>query len=391
MRKIYSTVLLLTTLFASVLANNKGTSNDNISYEQMGGIYYAYHYDSTAPNTPPPAGYQPFYISHFGRHGSRWLPADSRYEWVLNQLSDTTNLTSLGLDVRQRMLKIWDDAQGRGGALTALGAQQHAEIAERMYDRWPEVFANGAAVTAHSSVVVRCVMSMNAFLLKMQSLNPTLNVTAESYQRFMPYIAHSSTEQDALIERTPRIIHTSPNRLMTSLYKDPSKVEEPLNLLSELHCIASDMQNVNIGVSLYDIFTPEEMRAVYDASNLNMWTCNSSNPASGDIPAKSAISLWENFVESADAAIVNGAPAATLRFGHDTSLYRLFTLLGLLNEERRMDKIIPMGANLILAFYRNDDDKVLVKFMHNEQEMMLPIESNDAPYYNWDAVKGMVH
>ena len=30
-------------------------------------------------DTPAPKGFKPFYISHYGRHGSRWLPNDSRY------------------------------------------------------------------------------------------------------------------------------------------------------------------------------------------------------------------------------------------------------------------------------------------------------------------------
>ena len=50
-------------------------------YEKYGGVYYAYQ----APKvkyTPVPKGYKPFYISHYGRHGSRWMPKDSRYEWI---------------------------------------------------------------------------------------------------------------------------------------------------------------------------------------------------------------------------------------------------------------------------------------------------------------------
>ncbi len=389
MKRHLATVSVFFLLFVLSASAQKPTS-DSINYEQMGGVYYAYHYDSTAVQTPAPEGYAPFYISHFGRHGSRWLPSDERYKWVLEQFADTTNLTPLGLDVSHRMLKIWEDAQGRGGNLTSLGARQHSEIASRMYHSWPEVFQGDAVVSARSSIVGRCVMSMTSFLLQLQSLNPKLQITAEANQRFMPYIAYSSPEEDSLIARTPRIIKVSPNRLIASLFINTDKVKEKMNLLSELHCIASDMQNVEIGISLYDIFTPEEMRAVYDANNLNMWTCNSRNAVSGDIPARSAISLWQNIVESADSAIVTGTPQATLRFGHDTSLYRLFTLLGLFNEERHMDKIIPMSANLIMVFYRNDKGCILVKFLHNEREIRLPIESQTAPYYNWNDVKDSI-
>ena len=31
------------------------------------------------PLTPAPKGYEPFYMSHYGRHGSRWLISDNSY------------------------------------------------------------------------------------------------------------------------------------------------------------------------------------------------------------------------------------------------------------------------------------------------------------------------
>ncbi len=358
-----------------------------ISNEQMGGVYYAYPVDTIGSETPVPQGYAPVYISHYGRHGSRWLPSDDRYLKVLEQFADTANLTLLGQDVRKRLLRIWADAEGRGGDLTALGARQQQALAERMYKRWRSVFIENGRVEARSSVVGRCVTSMTAFLLRLQALSPDLRITAESNRRFMPWIAYASPDQQALENRVPRDIKVSPDRLMRSLFVQTEKVKEPMNLLSELHCIASDMQNVEIGVSLYDIFTPNEMQAVYDANNENMWTCNSHNTTSAGIPERSAVSLWQNIVTEADAALQNHTPVATLRFGHDTSLYRLFTLLGVLGDEHRMDRIVPMAANLFMVFYRNDQGSVLVKFLHNEHEIYLPIASHLAPYYDWSQVK----
>ena len=50
--------------------------------DKAGGVYYAYTYDNPA-RTPAPEGYEPFYISHYGRHGSRWLLRASEYAEVL--------------------------------------------------------------------------------------------------------------------------------------------------------------------------------------------------------------------------------------------------------------------------------------------------------------------
>lgn len=355
-------------------------------WEHFGGVYYAYP-EEKQQYTEAPQGYRPFYVSHFARHGSRWLPDDSRYESVCRQFADTANLTPLGKDVRRRLLLIYNDAKGRGGDLTNLGAAQHRRMAERMVERWPEVFNDSSDVSARSSIVGRCIMSMNAFLVRLAQLRPNLRIKAEANRRYMDYIAYTSREEKALEDRTENRWTMNPARLMLSLFRDTSLITSQRNLASELHTIASDMQNVDTGVSLYDIFTEQEMRQIYDMNNERMQFCNGINPQNDNIPQRCAVSLWRNIVESADSAITCGHPSATLRFGHDTSLYRLLSLLGLYADERRMDIIIPMGANLQIVFYRNDKGSVLVKFLHNEREMLLPLRSDTAPYYEWEAVK----
>lgn len=46
--------------------------------EKTGGVYWAYPLDF-APQTRAPKGYKPFYVSHYGRHGSRYLIGDRDY------------------------------------------------------------------------------------------------------------------------------------------------------------------------------------------------------------------------------------------------------------------------------------------------------------------------
>ena len=72
-------------------------------------------------------------------------------------------LTALGEDVRKRMALVWEDAEGHGGDLTPLGVRQHRGIAERMFQNYPEVFKGSPALSARSTVVLRCVLSMDAF------------------------------------------------------------------------------------------------------------------------------------------------------------------------------------------------------------------------------------
>ena len=90
--------------------------------EQLGSIYYAY----PAPEgvrTPAPAGYAPVYISHYGRHGSRWRTADEHYKVVVDvfdSLYQCKGLTPLGEDVRRRLHVVWEDALWASGNIMTL-------------------------------------------------------------------------------------------------------------------------------------------------------------------------------------------------------------------------------------------------------------------------------
>ena len=237
--------------------------------EQMGGVYYAYPVTETVLASAP-EGYKPFYISHYGRHGSRWLTNDNRYIWVNKHFEDQKNLTKLGLDVRKRLDKIWKNAKGNGGQLTKLGGRQHRGIAKRMYQNFPQLFTAEAHLTAHSSTVSRCKTSMENFVAELKSQNPSILLDPITREEDMAWIAYTSPEQKALENRTNVPLKISPDRFVKTLFKDPSKVKDPAKLLMELHTIASDMQDVELDVSLYDLFTSEEMLAVYAKNNESM-------------------------------------------------------------------------------------------------------------------------
>ena len=336
--------------------------------EQMGGVYYAYPVTETSL-AEVTEGYEPFYISHYGRHGSRWLTNDNRYIWVNQHFEDQKNLTKLGKDVRKRLAKIWKNAKGNGGLLTALGGRQHRGIAKRMYQNFPQLFTAEAQLTAHSSIVPRCKTSMENFVAELKAQNPSIRLEPVTREEDMAWIAYTSPEERALEGRTNVPLKISPDRFVKALFKDPSKVDDPAKLLMELHTIASDMQDVELDVSLYDLFTPEEMQAVYAKNNESMTIVHGDVIENEGIPARCAISLWQRIEADAEAAIVRDGVGADLRFGHDSNLFRLMTLMGLDIQGKPMDELLPMAANLQMIFYRNAQGEVLVQLLHNERSM----------------------
>lgn len=171
-------------------------------------------------------------------------------------------------------------------------------------------------------------------------------------------------------------------RFISALFKDPTKVEDAEKLMTELHAVASDMQDVGLKLDFYQFFTEEELRDIYEQNNERMWLCNGQAPDNYGVTQRSAVSLWHNIVAEVNRTL-QGKLTATLRFGHDTPLYRLLALLGSdnLSDEQtdEMDKVIPMAANLQIVFYYNPDkeekplkrQQVIVKFMLSERVILI--------------------
>jgi len=381
MRRL-SLIILLSFLSVSLFAQ---------SPEQMGGTYYAY------PGPPEekvsltaPEGYSPFYISHYGRHGSRWMTNDQRYKAILEPFTHKDNLTPFGKQVEKMLQKAWRNAQGNGGMLTPLGALQHKGIAQRMSGNFPEIFQNGEiGVQAFSSTYPRCRASMKSFTGELLRLNPSIEMDISEDKSNMDFIAYTPKELKDFEDRLYVPVAVSPDRLMGVLFKDPSKVKDQENLLRELYFLASDMQDIPLDIDLLSIFSREELLALYGWNNKKMHLLHGKTAQNGGMAQKASIPLWENIVSLSDKALEGNDKSATLRFGHDSNLMRLLTLMDM-DYPYPMDQVLPMAANLQMVFYRKNCSPTLVKFLLNEREVTLPIESPYPHFYRWDDVKAHV-
>lgn len=313
---------------------------------KAGGVYLAYP-KVEAKQTPAPKGYKPFYVSHYGRHGSRYLLGDRDYLWIIQlmQKADSVNgLTPLGKDVLKRLTLVWQEVQGRAGDLTPLGVRQHQGIAERMTKNFPEVFRGKRSVSARSTVVYRCAMSMAAFGDRLKGLNPQLDISYEMSEKYMSYLNYHTDRSNAFThgEKGPWVEEyrkfeeqqVKPDRLVSTLFSNADFIRcevNPNNLMWGLYWIAVDMQDIETPVSFYDIFTAREMFDLWQCVNYRFYIGNANPLASKGIVMANAKSLVENIIESADAAIKDHSIAATLRFGHDGNVIPLLALLQIEN------------------------------------------------------------
>lgn len=413
MKRIF--IVIAAALAISSSAASADTLLDEIAATpgKAGGVYYAYPTESSQ-NTPAPKGYRPFYISHYGRHGSRYLISDNDYRTVMERFRRADSLgvlTPLGHDVRLRLDSIWLEARGRGGELSPLGNRQHRAIARRMGEAFPEVFAGNPRVSASSTTVMRCAHSMFAFIEGLQQLFPGLEVPRESGERNMYFLNYHSPESGFYTSHEGpyyqtfkrfKAEKTNPDRLVASLFSDPDYVDmwiDPVELMWQLYWVTVDMQNMETKITFDDIFTPEELYDLWQVFNFEFFARNSSYlPAEGRFTGN-ARNLVNDILVNANEYIASGENGATLRFGHDGNIIPLVALLkldgcytdvydphelaGAWNDFR----ICPMGANLQIVFFKNKAGDILVKFMLNEREIALPIATDSFPFYRWEDLR----
>ena len=398
---ILSLLLCTIFLYALPLAAQKCSELNTYiqkAYQRMGGIYYAYPVPPADCFAPAPEGYRLVCLSHYGRHGSRWMTSDKRYEWLWKQFEDEKLLTRRGRGVRSRLKKICDNARGNGGQLSPVGVRQQQGLAARMASRFPQMFGSESRVTARSSVVRRCRKSMEAFVEEIKALGIGARISMRTDSADMQWVSHESPDEMLLKLQTDKSWTLPTHRLLASLFRHPETIADTARLFSELYAVASDLQDVDLpGVSLYDLFTPDEMRYCYQRSCREMRYENGWNLANHGIPAQCAANLWGNIVLCADSVLASGKPGVTLRFGHDTALYRLLSLLGaspVVDGSLNLEDLVPMAANLQMLFYRNRQDSVVVAFYLNERPMSLhgvhpafTLDTWNVPFYSWTALK----
>lgn len=407
------TSVLLAVASLLALSSHAQTTREEVCSDlaKAGGLYYAYPGPQSV-QTPAPKGYKPFYISHFGRHGSRWASEKHVYADVVAALDSAKTLGALtpwGEDVLRRYSLAYDDARSRYGSLTPKGYAQHQGIAERMYRSFPEVFKGDAHVVANATRAPRVTVSMMAFCDRLKQLNPRLRIDEDASVRDMPFLQVLTRESaeyercDSLVAATEsfRLAHLHPDRLMHKLFSSESFISsiDTVHLYDCMAEVALIIQNTDLDFDLYDVFTPEELFDKWQIRNCLYYTTKGSDPAGGYTIVSSAVPILRHVIDKADEAIAGAGVAANLRFSHDAYLSPLCAALQLdgcrgvsYNPDKYYEvfadfKVSPMGGNLQMIFYRNKGGDVLVKFLLNENEVGTPLETDIWPYYRWDELK----
>lgn len=414
---LFATALLATSALMSASTIQAQTPREDFKRDiTLSASNYVAYRGPQKQLSPAPKGYKPFYLSHYGRHGSRYMIGKAAYDvpyFSLLKAKQEGKLKAKGEETLRKVALIREDAKGRDGELTPLGALQHQGITQRMMERFPEIFAGKTNIEARSTVVIRCILSMENGLQAMLRKNPQLHIFHDASYHDMYYMNQGDKRLDSLKNCIGRKVvqeeltskHDNYKRVMEELFNDPAWVKLNINqrdLNHKLYEMAGAIQGTELRgkVSLYDLFTQDELYDNWVVSN-SWWQMSYGNsPYTGNVQPYSQRNLLRDIVEEADSCIALPHPGATLRYGHDTMVTPLTCLLNLngygaeIKDPEKIAtqwfdyKITPMATNLQFVFYRKaKSDDILVKVLLNEDEATLPIKSDVAPYYHWNDFK----
>jgi len=364
--------------------------------------------------TPVPKGYEAVYISHYGRHGSRYAYTGDAYSILLNMLAEGReqgNLTERGERLLNDLEPFWDYVRYRVGDLTEIGWNQHQEIARTMVKNYPTVFGKGSSVDACSSPSVRAIMSMSSCcaalsrlapktsvyehqgMMDVQATRPNQGANPFKYEGPAEVFPYPETSEQFFLRHFPNY-----KDVLARFFKNPDKAlgrRNPYNVFFHLYMFVAGMNSLppDVRIDVKDFFTVEEFATLWETDNYERFREYHAyrTPCS---------SIVDDMVEKASQRLAAGSRGADLRYGHDHVVMALELIMDLDGFDRAPadpDDLVywfqtfrsPMAANIQFVFFnpkKGRSGDTLVKVLLNGEEARLG-DLEGFPYYRWDDVK----
>ena len=365
MRRYISIILFLSTAFLSAHAGE----NAVLIKEEMKGVYRMYDFDSERVSVAPPKGYKVFYLSHYGRHGSRYLHNEREYD-TLNVVLHREQLTPYGEEVRAMFDLYYPSLKGRATDLSQVGKNQHRLLARRMVTDYPELFGRNARIEASSSDIPRCLMSMFNFLDELRQVDKSLDINANFLSSMVPLYRASQMKRFPLKEYLQE--NFDPRPLFVRLFAEPDNAmsrTDAHQFAQTLYYYACHLEGVGIQDDFFDsVLVESEINLLHEIESEKFsyhrgLLCPENTMVAGP-------SLME-IVETADQDISEGEVDVRLRFGHDNMIMNLMSLLSVepFHGLRFDCSDVPMASNIRFVFARNREGNVIVKIQYNENDM----------------------
>jgi len=373
-------------------------------------------YDFTSARlVPAPDGYEPCFIEHYGRHGSRFAYSSSFYTSLKKALDKAAScgvLTDFGESLLKSFSVNYQTYLYRTGDLSDLGWEQLGRIAGTMYDSFPEAFRDGY-VMASASLSTRSIMSMSSFCLALQRKDVNLPIREENGKVFLDGTNPRDRSNPFIVKRyeTPfpfretldefQDLRLDYKVILSKLFTDVDKACEGQSgheLVRNMYVLVSGMNSIpeEIRTDFTGLFTEEEYALMYEVDNYQRYE--------EYFPYQPrCVPILLDFIKDADRRIAENGKGATCRFGHDHVVMPVLSLLGMNGYERypeTIDQITaifngwdsPMAANIQFVMYcpagqTPSQENVIFRPLLNGQPAVLACKPLSTGFYRWSDFK----
>ena len=404
---VFFAVTALIGLATAASAQGKSPMETRYSYDDCQGSLVPYPADIHRVNASDTL--MPVYISHVGRHGSRY-PASSanciKLRDALNNASETGTITELGRDLLSLTENIIAVSTNRWGALDSLGQAEQRAIASRMFSTYPEIFRDGA-VNAISSYSPRSMMSMFSFVHQLDRMDNKLTFTTSTGRINSKLMRPFDVDKDYLEFRDQKLWQpayteyfeaacpiTAINRVLGKDYPY-GDTDNARDLAITEYYVLAGLEAMQMPSQMKKYFTVEEANALWSCFNLRQYLQRTATTVSS-VPADIASELVMDIITRADGAFDGSNPfVADLRFGHAETVMPLVSLLRLpgcyymtnyfdtVAQHWKDFNVVPMAANVQFIFFKaKRSGRYYVRVDLNEKPVTL-IPNDERLYLPW--------
>jgi hypothetical protein len=414
MRNILLTVLAAVLLGAAASAQIKTDAKTEVyaNIDRSGGVYCPYPEGQPLP-AKAPKGYKPFYLSHIGRHGSRYAIGSTIYTDLYEFWADAAakgNLAPEGERIWEAYQELYPRVQYREGKLTLKGQQQHRQIAAQVYRDYPALFKGRTRAVALSTSSNRVLVSMLCFLDEMRLHDVDFSFDLDYGREYYPVLVPESTDNPAFVPRVPfpeAVLKAyddfsaeciDEKAFLQRWFKDPEALTgNTEDFFFRMRTLVEDFPNLDFPAPevLGSIFTDDDRYGLWRIQNYSDYLYTARAPGIDirrclemSVTAKDII---DKFEEDTAAGI-----AMRLRCSHDTALMPLLSYLGVngmdavVAEPREVERYwrnysVPMGCNLQMVFFRSkkNPDDILIQVLLNGFQATLPLPEAAPGFYHW--------
>lgn len=397
---------LLAFLGNSPVAKAESPMSTKYSYADCQGSLIPYPKDIRNVNAPD--SLIPVYISHVGRHGSRY-PASSanclKMRKALLLADSVGTLTALGRNLLTLTDKVIAASQNRWGSLDSLGQAEQRAIASRMFATFPELFKNGT-VNAISSYSPRAMMSMFSFVHQLDRLNNKMEFITSTGRVNSALMRPFDVDKDYLEFRRedtwqpPYSEYFDQSCAITAINRVLGRdfpygdTDTARDLAITEYYVVAGLEAMGMPSAMNTYFTVEEANALWSCFNLRQYLQRTATTVSA-VPADIASQLVMDIITRTDNAIAGTNPAVVdLRFGHAETIMPLVSLLRLpgcyymtnyfdtVAQHWQDFKIVPMAANVQFILFkavksgryyvRTDVNEVPTTLLPNDGRVYVP-------------------